>query len=72
METTPREEIEGRIEEHELKIRRWTTVHRQGGSISDSDIQDKPAAVTESLADAVRMEESVDVTNYGIEVVPDQ
>lgn len=74
MELTPRSELDDDafIENDELKITRHTTVDRTGGKVSDREILDKPDAVTESLADAVWMEESINVQDHGIKVVPDE
>jgi hypothetical protein len=74
MDLTPRTELDDDafIEEDELKIRIISTVDRTGGKTRDKEILDKPDAVTETLAEEVWMEESVDVENQGIKVVPDE
>ena len=74
MELTPRNELDDDafIEEDELKITSYNTVYSDGNTETEREIEDKPDAVTESLADAVWEEHLLNVEDRGIKVVPDE
>jgi len=74
MDLTPRNELDDDafIEEDELKITNYNTVYSTGEKENHHEIEDKPDAVTETLASIVWEEHLVDVTDHGIKVVPDE
>jgi len=74
MKLTSHEELDDDafIEKDELKITSYNTVFRTGGKETDYEIEDKPDAVTESLASVVWEQYLIDVTDHGIKVVPDE
>lgn len=69
---TKREDLDddAYIATDEIKINRWSTVDRTGGKISDWEFQHKPDAMTLELAEALWDEETIDVTDHGIKLVP--
>jgi hypothetical protein len=74
MDLTPRTELDDDaiVEDDELKITSYNTVFSTDGKETDHEIEDKPDAVTESLASVVWDEYLIDVTDHGIKVVPDE